>query len=328
MAMSETLRDVRLFVATYEERSFTAAAQRENATQSGVSQHIRKIEDRFGVKLFVRGGGTVQPTPAGETYYRHCIELLRLNALANRALGRFGTGFDGELVVGLMPTMTRSVLAPALARFVAAHPNVVVRIVEAYSANLTQQVRAGDLDFAIVPASTGMVGVRTTRFAYTPEVLVSSAAAGLEHLRPVRLAELGPLKLVVPGMQNARRANIETYLASNRVAVERRLELDAMMGTLDFVASTDWVAVLPGLMMAPEVDGTGRPRPGTDAVGRFAVNPIADPPLGMDLMLIEPARRPLPPPAAAFLDVLGQETDRIGAVWGPRAGVYEEAGVS
>ena len=52
--MLESLRDIRLFIAVYEERSFTAAAKRENATQSGVSQHIRKIEDRFGVTLFTR----------------------------------------------------------------------------------------------------------------------------------------------------------------------------------------------------------------------------------------------------------------------------------
>jgi LysR family transcriptional regulator, nitrogen assimilation regulatory protein len=41
--MSESLRQIRLFVAAYEEGSFTAAAHRENATQSGVSQHIHQL---------------------------------------------------------------------------------------------------------------------------------------------------------------------------------------------------------------------------------------------------------------------------------------------
>jgi LysR family transcriptional regulator, nitrogen assimilation regulatory protein len=63
--MSESLRDMRLFVAVYEERSFTAAAAREKSTQPGVSQHIRKLEDRLGVKLFAREGA-VLPTPAGD----------------------------------------------------------------------------------------------------------------------------------------------------------------------------------------------------------------------------------------------------------------------
>ncbi len=43
-----SFRDIRLFVAAFEERSFTAAARREGATQSGVSQHIRKLEEGLG----------------------------------------------------------------------------------------------------------------------------------------------------------------------------------------------------------------------------------------------------------------------------------------
>jgi DNA-binding transcriptional LysR family regulator len=305
--MTESLRDIRLFVAVYEERSFTAAAERENATQSGVSQHIRKIEERFGVRLFERGAGAVTATPAGDSYYRHCIEVLRLNEAAKRAVMSYGGGLDGEIVVGLMPTMTRSVLAPALARFVGQQPNVIVRIVEAFSAVLTQRVQTGELDFAIVPAAPGTVGIKSRLFAQTREVLVSGAKRGLRHMAPVRLADLGALKIVVPGRQNARRWNLETYWSSNGVSIERLLELDAMLGTLDFVASTDWVTILPGLMMAQDA--------ASPEARSLVVNPLADPPLGLDLGLIEPARRPLSAAAEAFLDVLDEETRRLIAPW-------------
>jgi LysR family transcriptional regulator, nitrogen assimilation regulatory protein len=43
--MKATIRDICLFVAVYEELSFTAAAEREGATQSGVSKHIGKLEE-------------------------------------------------------------------------------------------------------------------------------------------------------------------------------------------------------------------------------------------------------------------------------------------
>ena len=84
--MPGTLRDIRLFVAAYEERSFTGAATRENATQSGVSQHIRKLEESFGVDLFSRDKGRVAPTPAGDGYYRRCIDV---RAFTKRPAGRF-----------------------------------------------------------------------------------------------------------------------------------------------------------------------------------------------------------------------------------------------
>src|SRR5262245_16723777 len=234
--MSESLRDFHLFVAVYEERSFTAAAAREHATQSGVSQHVRKLEDSLGVRLFSRDKGQVVPTPAGDSLYQRCIEMLRLHEQAKRAVQSYGQGAEGQLVVGLMPTMTRCALAPVLASFLAANPNVRVKIVEGYSGVLTQQIRAGELDFAIVPAFAGAPGLTSRMFLTTPEVLVSSAASNLTHLAPVRLASLGPIKLIVPGKLNTRRNTIETYCACNRVHVEQLVELDAMLATLDLVA--------------------------------------------------------------------------------------------
>jgi LysR family nitrogen assimilation transcriptional regulator len=304
--VSETLRDIRLFVAVFEERSFTGGAARESATQSGASQRIRLLEDRFGVKLFARGGGTVVPTPAGESYYASCVAVLRAAEAASRAVAGFRSELDGELLVGLMPTMTRCAVAPALARFIAAFPNVAVRIVEAYSGVLTQQVRSGELAFAIVPAITGAIGLKSRLFLHTPELLVSGRQTGLRHLEKVRLADLAPLKLVVPGAQNTRRRHIETYLASNGIAVERILELDAMFGTLDFIASTDWVTILPGVMMVSDIE--------QDAL---TVNPLADPPLATDLVLIEPSRRPMSPAADAFLAILATETTRLNDRWAP-----------
>ena len=301
---SGSFRDIRLFVAAYEERSFTAAARRENATQSGVSQHIRKLEDSLRVSLFVRSKGRVVATPAGDSYYRHCIELLNAHAKATADVRRHGAGLQGDIVIGLMPTMTRCALAPVLARFIDKHPNVVVRVVEGYSAALTEQVLAGQLEFAVVPAFSGAAGLEE------PAVPAHARAAGLEpqsplvHLAPVRLGELGPLKLVVPSQANTRRRLIETYLSSNGVRLERLLELDAMLGTLDFVARTDWVAILPALMMGIET----RPR-------LFCVNPIVSPAFSLDLVLIEPSRRPMAPGAQAFLQMLEDESRRINRRW-------------
>jgi len=304
LPVSRSVRDIRLFIAAYEERSFTAAAARENATQSGVSQHIRKLEETFGVHLFSREKGRVVPTPAGDSYYRRCLEVLRAHEAADRSVRSYATGLEGDIVIGLMPTMTRSVLAPVLACFIDAHPNIVVRIVEGYSAALTQQAQAGELDFAIVPAFSGGAGLKSRLFLRTPEVLVSSARSALKHLEPVRLSELGPLKLVVPGKANTRRRLLETYFASNGVVIERLLELDAMLGTLDFVGRTDWITVLPGIMMAEASD----PR-------LFTVNPIVAPTFSLDLVLIEPSRRSMAAGAEAFLDMLEHEAVQLNRCW-------------
>jgi LysR family nitrogen assimilation transcriptional regulator len=306
--MPGSVRDLTLFVAVYEQRSFTGAAQRERATQSGVSQHIRKLEDSLGVRLFTRNKGEVQPTPAGDSLYLKCIDILRLYDAAGKAVKSYGKGLEGQLIVGLMPTMTRSVLAPVLARFVAANPNVAINVIEGYSATLTQRVRAAELDFAIVPAFASGAGLNSRLFLRTPEVLVSNPSFGLQHGSPVRLASLSPVKLVLPGRPNTRRNTLETYCAANGVQIERLLELDAMLATLDLVARSDWMTVLPGIMMALD-DGT-----------QHAVNPLADPAFWLDLVLIEPSHRTMSAAALSFLSALEAEAQRLNLRWTAEAG--------
>lgn len=302
--MTESIRNIRLFVAAYEERSFTAAAQREHATQSGVSQHIRKLEEHFRVRLFERVGTRIVATPAAEAYYTRCLDVLRTHQAAQASISRFVGGLSGEISVGLMPTMTRSALAPALARYAAEHPNVTVRVLEAYSGVLTQQVLAGVHDFAVVPAVAGVRGLKMRTLIRTPEVLVSAPGSRLEHMRPVRLADLGPLKVVLPGAANTRRRTLESYFVKVGAAVERVMELDAMMGTLDLVSRTDWVTILPGVMMSSDLERRS-----------LWINPLAAPPLSLELVLIEPARRVMSEAASAFLGVLEEEALAVNACW-------------
>ena len=159
------LRQVRALIAVCEEGSFTRAAARENATQSGISQHVGAVERALQIKLFERTSTGVVPTPAGLRYYRRCVEAVGLLDTAGeeaRALASFVTG---DLRIGLMPTFTRACLALTLRDFVRDHPDVKLRIVEGYSGVLTEQVLAEELDFAIVPTFEGRVGLRSRLLA-------------------------------------------------------------------------------------------------------------------------------------------------------------------
>src|SRR5262249_57594284 len=79
------LRQIRAVIAVCEEGSFTRAAQREHATQSGISQHVAAVERALGVKLFERSSAGVAPTPAGIRYYRRCVEAVGMLATAHAA---------------------------------------------------------------------------------------------------------------------------------------------------------------------------------------------------------------------------------------------------
>jgi DNA-binding transcriptional LysR family regulator len=200
-----------------------------------------------------------------------------------------------------MPTFTRAALAPTLQHFVPAHPDVRLHIVEAYSGMLTEQVLAGELDFAIVPAFEGRIGLKSRLILRDREVLISGRASPYKPLAPVRLAKCAPLKIVVPGPDNIRRRNLEIYFQSNNVAIDRVIEMDAMMATFDFVARTDFVTVLPGLICVNDI---GR--------NEFTINPIEGPPLYAEFIVITPARHTLSAPARLFLERFEQDLAETG----------------
>src|SRR5262245_16486200 len=113
-----SLRQVRAVIAVCEEGSFTRAAARENATQSGISQHVAAVERALGTKLFERWAGGVTPTPAGLRYYKRCVAAVGELETAGEEARALASRVTGDLRIGLMPTFTRAVLAPTLNDFV------------------------------------------------------------------------------------------------------------------------------------------------------------------------------------------------------------------
>ena len=298
------LRQIRAVIAVCEEGSFTRAAARENATQSGISQHVATVERTLGVRLFERSAAGVRPTPAGLRYYKRCVEAVgQLETAGEEARGLVGL-VTGDLRIGLMPTMTRAALAPTLESFTPRYPDVRLHIVEGYSGVLTEMVLADDLDFAVVPTFEGRVGLKSRLLVRDREMLVSSPRRGFAPLAPLRLRECGPLKIIVPFRSNVRRRNIEIYFQTHGVEVAEMMEMDAMIGTLEFVARSDWVAILSGLICVNDIGKSER-----------VINPIVDPPLYAEFVVISPARRTLSTQARLFLECFEAEIAHIQDVW-------------
>jgi LysR family transcriptional regulator, nitrogen assimilation regulatory protein len=298
------LRQIRAIIAVCEEGSFTRAAQRENATQSGISQHVAAVERTLKVKLFERTTGAVTPTPAGLRYYKRCVEAVgTLEHAAEEARSLAGE-VTGELRIGLMPTFTRAVLAPVLDDFVPRCPEVRLHIVEGYSGMLTEMVLDDELDFAVVPAYEGTVGLRSRLLVRDREMLISGPRRGLVPLSPIRLADCPPLKFVLPGPDNTRRRNLETYFQTHGVEVAALLEMDAMIATLEFVARSDYATILPSVI---SVNDIGR--------NELMVNPIVSPELHAEFVVIQPTRRTLSTQARMFLQRFEAEVAHIHDVW-------------
>src|SRR5690606_18121879 len=121
---------------------------------------------------------------------------------------------------------------------------------------------------------------------------------------PARHADVKPMTCVLPAPHNIRRRNLETYSRVHGVEIEPVLEIDAMIGTLEFVSRSDWATILPSLI---SVNDIGR--------GELVVNPLVDPEMHAEFVVIQPTRRTLSTQARLFLERLEQEVTHVHEVW-------------
>ena len=145
-----TLRQLEIFVQVVEHGSFRRCADQLGVSQVSVSEHVRELENRLGVKLFDRiAGGPASLTREGERAYRRVSSILAdLNDLTWEMSGRGGGG-RRRLGVAMHVYVMRYV-RDALAEFKGLHPeaDVSVDFEPATAEQLSQRVQNRELDIA------------------------------------------------------------------------------------------------------------------------------------------------------------------------------------
>jgi len=150
IAMDVELRHLRSFVAVAQELNFTRAAERRHLAQPALSAHVRRLEERIGVRLLERTTRRVSLTPAGAALLEAAPGALAGVDAAVAAARAAAAGETGELVVGLMATSALDVTPRVLRAFAQLRPGVSVSVRNVSFDDPTGGVRSGEADLAIV----------------------------------------------------------------------------------------------------------------------------------------------------------------------------------
>jgi len=126
------LDDLRAVVAVGREQSFTRAAAKLGVSQSALSQTIRQLESRFGVRLLTRTTRSVSLTEAGERLVRTAAPRFEEIDAELEALGELRDKPAGTLRITAGDHAIRSILWAKLKRFLADFPAIKVEIVIDY----------------------------------------------------------------------------------------------------------------------------------------------------------------------------------------------------
>lgn len=121
---------MRIFTRVAERRSFSLAAEDLGVPRSTVTDAVKLLEQRLGVRLLERTTRVVRPTLDGEAYYQRCIRLIA--DLEDAEAGFSGVKPSGLLRVDLHGTQARFFLLPGLPVFLERYPDIQLHISETH----------------------------------------------------------------------------------------------------------------------------------------------------------------------------------------------------
>jgi DNA-binding transcriptional LysR family regulator len=140
------LRELRIFLTLADELHFGRTAQRLGISQPGVSEAVRVLESRLGVKIFDRTSRRVRLTPAGEALKRNLTPALAGLEQALADTSELSRAVRGLLRVGFVLTTEGPALSRLIAAFRDRYPACEVRLQEAETFDAYRPLRRGDID--------------------------------------------------------------------------------------------------------------------------------------------------------------------------------------
>lgn len=140
--------NLRYFVVVAEELNFSRAARRLFISQQSLSNHIKKLEEEYGVLLFQRDHH-ITLTEAGQSLYRNAKEILEMQNKAEKELLDIRDFRQGKISLGIAPSRGLEMLPPLLTEYHRKFPQVRIRVYEGDNTQIQEQLLAGRIDLAI-----------------------------------------------------------------------------------------------------------------------------------------------------------------------------------
>ncbi|MGK9233363.1 LysR family transcriptional regulator [Inquilinus limosus] len=286
--------ELRAFVAVAEAASFSRAARHLGVSPSALSQTLRELEERLGVRLLNRTTRSVGPTEAGERLLDRLRPLFAEFDQAVQEVNRFRNTPAGRLRITVPRLAAALFVGPMLGQFHRAHPGVELEVVvddtitDIVAGRFDAGIRLGETlerDMVAVPLTGALELAAVAAPEYLAEQGVPETPADLARHRCIRFRW--------PGGGDLYRWEFERDGRGFEVAVEGPLVVNDTSLMLQAALGGVGIAYMLDCQVRPDVESGRLQRVLRDWSPRFP-----------GFYLYHPGRRQMPPALRAFIEAL------------------------
>ena len=225
------IETLRLISQIIESRSITKVAERENISQSALSQHIKSIESRLGVQLFDRTNRGLIPTVEGETFYRYAKNIVDCYHSLLREFEENKRNFT-KLTIYANPLFSSYALPCTLFDLQTHFPEINMDMIVLPSLLVEQKILSGEGDIGFINGKPQSTQLWSQSVLVDPIHLVVKYDSVLpEQILP---NDLYLFPLIMSSGRSVTRDTIDEGLRRNNVRIEK-LTIKHHMDTIESV---------------------------------------------------------------------------------------------
>jgi len=245
-----TITQLEYVVAIDIHRHFAMAADHCHVTQPTLSMQVSKLEQELGLKIFDRSKLPVVPTEHGKEIIAQAKRILaEVSVIGDIVQNKKGI-FQGQLKVGIIPTLAPYLLPLFVRSFAKKYPQVKLIVNELTTDILIERLREGKVDAAILVTPLQEAGFREYVLFYEELLVYVSKKNQLFNKEYVLSKDIDPSKLWLLEEGHCFRSQIENLCELKKVAKEGRLfeyEAGSIETLRKMVEINDGITILPEL---------------------------------------------------------------------------------
>jgi len=194
-----TLTELRYIVALAREKHFGRAAEACFVSQPTLSLAVKKLEDELGVALFERSRSDVSPTEVGQEVVDAAQRALEAAEAVRQTAESGRDQLGSPLRVGAIYTVGPYLFPELIPQLSGLAPQMPLIITEDYTANLTEQLKRGELDVIFISLPYAESNILTTTLYDEPFVILLPAAHPLTQKKRITSSQLEKESILLLG---------------------------------------------------------------------------------------------------------------------------------
>ena len=222
-----TITQLQYVLAVAEHKNFTLAAEKCFVTQPTLSMQIQKIEEELNVLIFDRSKKPIQLTAIGLKIVNQAKNIVN-EAGKIKDIVEYQKGFiGGEFRLGIIPTITPTLLPMFLNNFIKKYPKVNLIIEELNTDEIILRLKNGHLDAAIAATPLEDEKIKEIVLYYEPFVAYIPSDHIASHKKEIEISDLNPDDILLLQDGHCFRDSILNLCKNQNIATRNTFQLES-----------------------------------------------------------------------------------------------------